>query len=102
MAGDGGRGPVREDVSVHARGGKAGGGAELSSRRVGGGEGETGERGGVWETPAGGRGLAIQGVGPREWVGRGQVGKGRGLGEGGVVSEERGLAEPRDGEEAGL
>lgn len=44
MAGDGGRGPVREDGWVHARGGEAGGGAELGSRRVGGGEGET-----VWE-----------------------------------------------------
>lgn len=38
MADDCGRGLVREGASVHARGGEAGGGAELSSRRMGAGE----------------------------------------------------------------
>lgn len=38
MADDCGRGLVREGASVHARGGEAGGGAELSSLRMGAGE----------------------------------------------------------------
>ncbi|KAM5198075.1 rab GTPase-binding effector protein 2 isoform 4-T4 [Hipposideros larvatus] len=38
MAGDCGRGLVREGASMHARGGEAGGGAELSSRPMGAGE----------------------------------------------------------------
>lgn len=51
MAGDGGRGPVREDASVHARGGKPEAGPSSAAGGWGlvrgGGGGETGERGGV-------------------------------------------------------
>lgn len=97
MADDCGRGLVREGASLHARGGEAGGGAELSSLRMGAGE-ERLEKGAGPRRRAGGGGAwshRWRGRAGERWSavqnGRGLVGKGRAHCTGGVLLEKGGV-----------
>lgn len=94
MAGGGCRGPVREGLSVHARGGEAGGGAEFGVAGSGGEWGEPGERGGT--TPPGKK---VEGAWPSDarWRASGRLEVGPSVGGWGGAKWEGGGATGREG-----